>query len=112
MDDEDGIGINDLDIYATEIGSTVEMNESIVRMDGLRVTNSSLRCEGATEKRSTVDNNDINSLKVTGSNLRCEEMTEKKSTVDDNSVRTISLRMSGLRKTGSSLRHDRRLQCR
>lgn len=110
MGDQNDMGINGLNIYVIK-------TRSIVRMSGLGVIDSNLRCKRAIKKGSIVDNNDLRTtglkmsgLEVISLSLHYEEVTEKRSIVDDNGVGTIGLRISGLGEISSSLLHDEHLQ--
>lgn len=111
-DNENGIKISGLDIFATETGSTVEIS-------GLGVTDSSLHWKKMIKKESIVDDNDIGTiglkisrLGVTGLNLRRGRVMEKRSTIDNNNIGSTGLSISSLGKTNSSLYCDGDPQCR
>lgn len=75
IDNENGIKISGLDIFAAETGSTVGIS-------GLGVIDSNLHCKKVIKKKSIIDDNDIGTiglkisrLGVTGSNLRGGRVT-------------------------------------
>ena len=84
-------------------------------MSGLKEVGSSLRCNEATEKGSTVVDDGVecdgareNALTIDNNGVRCNDEMEKESTVDDDDVESTGLGRSGLGGIGSSLYREGR----